>query len=228
MDKSETGKYLKYAVGEIFLVVVGILIALSINNWNEGRKKKNTLKNIYSIIADDIRNDAGEVTIALNFMKVRKSLFKKILNDSITTEYLRDNEIIPAILTDIRILNIERRGYNLLRNFENSTTAEKDSLAFRIINFYTSSIFYSEKVENLILEDLIKTNDLWKGKNWYAKLQQDEVPESYISYMVMNQEFKNLCAFRYTLYYDNYEPTIEQFRQGSERILKDIELRFKD
>ena len=32
------GRYLKYAVGEIVLVVVGILIALSINNWNEGRK----------------------------------------------------------------------------------------------------------------------------------------------------------------------------------------------
>ncbi len=160
-------------------------------------------------------------------MKVRKSLFEKILNDSITIEYLHDNEIIPAILTDIRILNIEKRGYNLLRNFENSTTAEKDSLAFRIINFYTSSIFYSEKIENLILEDLIKTNDLWKAKNWYAKLQQGEVPESYISYMLTNQEFKNLCAFRYTLYYDNYEPTIEQFQQSSERILKAIDQRLR-
>jgi hypothetical protein len=34
----ETVKYLKYAVGEIILVVIGILIALSINNWNEDRK----------------------------------------------------------------------------------------------------------------------------------------------------------------------------------------------
>ena len=32
------GKYLKYAIGEIVLVVIGILIALSINNWNENRK----------------------------------------------------------------------------------------------------------------------------------------------------------------------------------------------
>lgn len=30
-------KYFKYAVGEIFLVVTGILIALAINNWNQGR-----------------------------------------------------------------------------------------------------------------------------------------------------------------------------------------------
>ena len=45
-DESNTGKsaspairYLRYAVGEIMLVVVGILIALQINNWNESRKQ---------------------------------------------------------------------------------------------------------------------------------------------------------------------------------------------
>ena len=35
MEKNKTGKYFKYAIGEIVLVVIGILIALQINNWNE-------------------------------------------------------------------------------------------------------------------------------------------------------------------------------------------------
>ncbi len=38
MEKNKTGKYFKYAIGEIVLVVIGILIALTINNWNESRK----------------------------------------------------------------------------------------------------------------------------------------------------------------------------------------------
>ncbi len=38
MEKNKTRKYLKYAIGEIVLVVIGILIALSLNNWNELRK----------------------------------------------------------------------------------------------------------------------------------------------------------------------------------------------
>ena len=40
MTEGKTSKYLKYAIGEIVLVVIGILIALQINNWNEYRKLK--------------------------------------------------------------------------------------------------------------------------------------------------------------------------------------------
>ncbi|NND93668.1 MAG: hypothetical protein HKN45_02320 [Flavobacteriales bacterium] len=40
MGKNKTGKYLKYAIGEIILVVIGILIAVQINDWNETRKVK--------------------------------------------------------------------------------------------------------------------------------------------------------------------------------------------
>ncbi|WP_411766428.1 DUF6090 family protein [Winogradskyella sp. A3E31] len=39
MEQNKTGRYLKYAIGEIILVVIGILIALQINNWNEQRKE---------------------------------------------------------------------------------------------------------------------------------------------------------------------------------------------
>ena len=40
METGKTGKYFKYAIGEIILVVIGILIALQINIWNENRKEK--------------------------------------------------------------------------------------------------------------------------------------------------------------------------------------------
>ena len=41
LSEGKTGKYLKYAFGEIILVVIGILIALQINNWNQNSKERN-------------------------------------------------------------------------------------------------------------------------------------------------------------------------------------------
>ena len=46
--ENKTGKYFKYAIGEIVLVVIGILIALSINNWNENRLNQLDKKEILS------------------------------------------------------------------------------------------------------------------------------------------------------------------------------------
>ncbi len=47
LSEGKTGKYLKYAIGEIVLVVIGILIALQINNWNENRK---AIQNEYRLV----------------------------------------------------------------------------------------------------------------------------------------------------------------------------------
>lgn len=43
MNKNKTGKYFKYAIGEIVLVVIGILIVLQINTWNKLNKKEKKL-----------------------------------------------------------------------------------------------------------------------------------------------------------------------------------------
>ena len=51
--ENKTRKYLKYAIGEIVLVVIGILIALSINNWNEDRKAWKIENQISNSLAED-------------------------------------------------------------------------------------------------------------------------------------------------------------------------------
>ncbi|XMO87136.1 DUF6090 family protein [Algibacter sp. AS12] len=55
--KSKTGKYFKYAIGEIILVVIGILIALQINNWNENRLTNKAVKTYLNNLIQDLQTD---------------------------------------------------------------------------------------------------------------------------------------------------------------------------
>ncbi|KPM32936.1 Hypothetical protein I595_1363 [Croceitalea dokdonensis DOKDO 023] len=57
IEKNQMGKYFKYAIGEILLVVIGILIALQINNWNESRKASKLEQSYYCLLLDDIEQD---------------------------------------------------------------------------------------------------------------------------------------------------------------------------
>jgi lipopolysaccharide/colanic/teichoic acid biosynthesis glycosyltransferase len=57
LSEGKSLKYLKYAIGEIVLVVIGILIALQINNWNESRKNGTKEKEYLEGIKTDLEID---------------------------------------------------------------------------------------------------------------------------------------------------------------------------
>ncbi len=54
-------KYTRYAIGEIVLVVIGILIALQINNWNEDNKERLVEKQRYQNLLNDLVNDEANI-----------------------------------------------------------------------------------------------------------------------------------------------------------------------
>ena len=82
MKKNRTRKYMKYAIGEIVLVVLGILIALQINNWNEYRKTQNQLTlNFYNLI-ENINDDLYYLNTEVELHEFRANCFQYILEQS--------------------------------------------------------------------------------------------------------------------------------------------------
>ncbi len=69
MDQNKTGKYLKYAVGEIVLVVIGILIALQINNWNESRKNIKLITAYKKSLIENLEQDSIVIADRINQIK---------------------------------------------------------------------------------------------------------------------------------------------------------------
>jgi len=62
LSQNKFSKYLLYAIGEIILVVIGILIALYINNWNNHRKERLEETQLLSNLRQEFKNNLDEVT----------------------------------------------------------------------------------------------------------------------------------------------------------------------
>lgn len=61
LANNKVGAYLKYAVGEVILVVVGILIALQVNNWNENRKQRAKELHYLANLKNDLNLNIAEI-----------------------------------------------------------------------------------------------------------------------------------------------------------------------
>lgn len=80
IDSGSTKKYILYAIGEIALVVIGILIALQINNWNEKRKTQRQIKDHLENLAGDLNEDIAEYTDQYRLQHIRFHAFMYLLD----------------------------------------------------------------------------------------------------------------------------------------------------
>ncbi|PHS67975.1 MAG: hypothetical protein COB12_01815 [Flavobacterium sp.] len=130
-------KYLRYAIGEIVLVVIGILIALSINNWNENRKNRISESEYYcKILADfelDRQNIAELYKESEYKIETSKILLLDLNNKDKAKSYLinsylqalRTNVFVPSKVTITDIISSGK--LNLLTN---------NSLKNNLIRYY--------------------------------------------------------------------------------------------
>jgi hypothetical protein len=70
-DDNKPLKYARYAIGEIVLVVIGILIALQINNWNEAKKNYQIEQDFFRDVLDDFQKDRSEMVNNIEFFENR-------------------------------------------------------------------------------------------------------------------------------------------------------------
>ena len=95
--KNQIGKYYKYAFGEIVLVVIGILIALSINNWNEARKNEIKQSILIKNIIEDLRLDSIHINKSLSEVENQKSLVDDLIAKSLNKEKKLNHKLIGLL-----------------------------------------------------------------------------------------------------------------------------------
>jgi hypothetical protein len=147
LNEGKTSKFFKYAIGEILLVVIGILIALSINTWNEERKEKaivvNVLKNIrYDLISDTLRFSSILESIPKNLEK-SKSLLKNTGLDTLSA-----NELYSRMPTYGYLGTFKNQSYKKIINAGITEFFEFNQLFDDINTYYTTSLNFHDILTN--------------------------------------------------------------------------------
>ena len=118
--KNKTGKYFKYAIGEIVLVVIGILIAVGINSMYNASQNEAKIKAILTQVQDDLKTDIIDAKRIYNVYISKDSIFQKIMNDSITFETYKKNPYPLPLGRNYVSFSNKKGGYDrFLNNLEN-------------------------------------------------------------------------------------------------------------
>jgi hypothetical protein len=177
MNEGKTSTYLKYAIGEIVLVVIGILIALQINNWNEQRKdniKENRIvKSLYNEFIDnyqyiDARKQGftnSHERSGLALLKLCSQNHADISPDSLLT--LIEKSFFapgysPKVSTFRRIINNEE--FNLIQQDSLKSLLNQYEAVLEL-TFFTSKMLLDHEDELWAY-----SNDKFGGLNFVKKL----------------------------------------------------------
>lgn len=197
LSGGKTGKYLLYAIGEIILVVIGILIALQINNWNQARIDDNALKEylvkIKSHTLEDLRQleeiTQGRAKIAEYCKKARISMLDK-------TE---DENLILFMTSGLAFADFYFKpnsgGYEALKNSEYFGRINNTPLDSLLTKYHS--------LLEVIAENEKSYNDYMVNQEAYLSTQFDV--SLILASAVMPQDSLNVRATPQSEYYEAFK-----------------------
>ena len=205
IEKNKTGKYFKYALGEIILVVIGILIALQINNLNQKSQEKDQL-------------DASLMLMQLNLKEDLKNLDQQIIYNESVVKAIDDTFQIISKTEDSKnipihnIVNLakEKSFYSVstaLKSMESGgyfKWIQDNKLKELIYTYYSFSERFSKMIEinNQFARDEIERfayqhwdlNDVMTGVNPYGNDRQPRIDNRKM--VIESVEFENIVIGR--------------------------------
>lgn len=150
LEENKVGSYLKYAIGEIVLVVIGILIALQVNNWNETRLEEKKIKQYAKSLIEDLNGDLEMMTESRSqALKKFKYIDSLRIHISQTPYSELSNTFLYVVAHDImyKPYNWHRSTLNELKSSGGLSYITNDSLKKKLVAYESFSNHLDEDFE---------------------------------------------------------------------------------
>ena len=127
LDRKSLSKYLSYAVGEIILVVIGILIALQINSCNQEKEHRRVENELLSKIKEDLEKDLMDFDMVKSFKSEQDRACKTLM-----TYFIQPSlELQDTLVTNNDLVNL--KGLTHLKSLQlNNTMVTDDNLSLKV------------------------------------------------------------------------------------------------
>jgi len=235
IKEGKTTNYLKYAIGEIVLVVIGILIALQINNWNENRKLKIDERALLTNLSIEFNRKLNELEEKNsgrkeNIMGINQFL-KRISNRDSLISYEDMIKIIGDLQTCYEV-NEEFSIIEMLFSSGKINTISNDALKATLISWpdKLEEMFEEQRViQDIVVHEIYPLINTYVSQaylnNEYLSLNVDE--ENYFKSpfkndfesLFSNRKFESLISVKKLYLIINYEDT-ESLIEASKSILE--------
>jgi DNA-directed RNA polymerase beta subunit len=215
LTTGRTTKYLTYAMGEIILVVIGILIALSINNWNgekfDHKKEINYLKSLKNEMESNLQYVHTEEKRILDFMK-REEVLAKIMSSPKAIDSTSDKTIFKFyydIYNNDVITNIETGAISEIISSGGLQYIKNESIRKLIASWDTKTFLVKYQEENLKetskeIDNLFFDEEVISTRYIYSFLESFDTQKlgeplgaNSLKPLLQSKKFESLCLLHY-------------------------------
>ncbi len=209
--------YLRYAIGEIVLVVIGILIALQVNNWNERRKDSKFEDEILTLIDQNLEQDSVSLSSELSNAKLAIHLTDRLLEQVKLKNYNDSLNYWMGKIICFERFRSQSSAYEMLKAKGLENISDK-ILQMALISYYDESLYRVYQSMNDV--------ELSFNKDWTPLIKEDFTDFSWTIYCQPSypRDFFNkpstITLFK--LFKDNRSGTV---RNGEKALNKISEIR---
>lgn len=218
-NSSKTGRYLKYAIGEIILVVIGILIALQINTWRENQKIKKLEIDTLTELKEALVQDTLVLSLNIEDLKLKSEASDELI------EHIKNRKPYVQKLDTLMMLVYFHKGYNTFNTAAFELLKERGfgiiqnkELRKRITNHYTTEIDNIRSILSRLNQiNMIQGERMYQN---YAIINNVVKPFNYEE--VLNDEKVFSPFYHFQTMNGGYLRRLDDFKQRTKTILMAI------
>ena len=193
-SKSPTkGTIFLLAISELVMLVLGILLALYIDRWNEKQQIEEKFTAALKIIQQELSNDIQQTDKIFNQYIRRDSLWSNVMGNKLSRQDYKDGiSAFDKIIFFYTQLNIHSDGFEILSKFNEEVPEQYENIFYKLKNFYsrkTDIDEYNKNFKKVVWENI----DYMYNRPWFSVDEfNGRVSEDQIDFYLHNPYYKSM------------------------------------